>query len=307
MNNLTPLQLRAFLCLVETGSFSRAATSLGVSQPTVSRIIRAIEDAIGAQLFHRDTRNIQLTPTGRELRLIAIRLVREFDNALSELSFFIGGQRGQIAVASLPSVAVVLLPRAIVRFHETNPDVEVLVRDGLSERVSREVADETAVLGLTVRPTPSSALSYRPLLWDEFCLVCRKDDGLAELKNPTWSVFRERPFVAMSPSSSVRTMTDAAFLQAGFAVKPLYECSHLATTGGLVAAGAGITALPRLALPIASGADLASSTLSDPPLKRSIGLVVHAGRPLTQAGQAFVLAVEAEARRVASRGWTQGL
>ena len=88
-------------------------------------------------------------------------------------------------------------------------------------------------------------------------------------------------------------MTDAAFLQAGLALKQLYECAHLATAGGLVAAGLGITALPRLALPI-MGESLSSRTLIGPSLKRSIGVVTRAGEPMTRAGYAFLSALEAE-------------
>ena len=135
---------------------------------------------------------------------------------------------------------------------------------------------------------------------DEFCLVCRRDDPLAYPEAVAWSVFAEHPFVAMSPASSVRTMTDAAFLQSGPAIKQLYECSHLATAGGLVAAGLGITALPRLAFAILQEG-LAARTLSEPTLKRSVGMVTRAGEPLTRAGQNFLSAIEAEARLVVRR------
>ena len=287
-----PQQLLAFLCLVETGSFSRAAGALRVSQPTLSRTIKAIEYAIGARLFNRDTRNVELTSVGAELRPIAVRLVKEFDSAFSELTQFVEGKRGSITVAAVPSIAAVLLPSAIARFRETNPGVDIAVRDSLSQPVLNSVLEGAADLGITVHPAPSAKLAYKPLVGDEFCLVCRKDDPLARSETADWSVFGEYPFVAMSTASSVRTMTDAAFLQAGLAVKQLYECAHLATAGGLVAAGLGITALPRLALPIIES--LASRTLIGPSLKRSIGVVTRAGEPMTRAGYAFLSALEAE-------------
>lgn len=297
----TPQQLLAFLRLVETGSFSRAASALGVSQPTLSRTIKAIEDAIGARLFNRDTRNLELTSVGAELRPIAARLVKEFDSAFDQLTHLVEGQHGQITVAALPSISAVLLPRAIVRFRERNPGVDIAVRDSLSQPVLNSVIEGAADLGLTVHPAPSAKLAYKPLVRDEFCLVCRRDDPLAHSETAAWSAFAEHPFVAMSPASSVRTMTDAAFLHAGLAVKQLYECAHLATAGGLVAAGLGITALPRLALPIIGGESLASRTLIGPSLKRSIGVVTRAGQPLTRAGQAFLSALEAEIRLLMRR------
>lgn len=299
--NPTPQQLVAFLRVAETASFSRAAGALGISQPSLSRTIKAIESAIGARVFNRDTRNVELTSVGAELRLIATRMVKEYEGALSELTQFVEGQRGQITVAALPSIAAVLLPRALVCFRETNPGIDVAIRDSLSQPVLTSVLEGTADFGLTVRPAPSARLTYKPLVEDEFCLICRSDDPLADSEGAAWSVFVKHPFIAMSAASSVRTMTDAAFLQAGLAVRQLYECAHLATAGGLVAAGLGITALPRLALPIV-GDSLVSQTLKEPTLIRSIGMVTRAGEPLTRAGHNFLAALEAEVRLLARRG-----
>jgi|SRR5271170_3735651 len=145
--NPTPQQLLAFLRVVETGSFSRAAQSLGVSQPALSRTIGTIETTIQARLFNRDTRNLELTAVGAELRSIATRLVKEFDRAFSELNQFVGGESGRVTIAALPSVAAVLLPRVIVRFRETNPGVDIMVRDSLSDIVQNDVLEGTADFG----------------------------------------------------------------------------------------------------------------------------------------------------------------
>ena len=198
----TPQQLVAFLRVAETGSFSRAAGALGISQPSLSRTIKAIESAIGALVFNRDTRNVELTSVGAELRLIASRMVKEYEGALSELTQFVEGQRGQITVAALPSISAVLLPRALVCFRETNPGIDVAIRDSLSQPVLHSVLDGSADLGLTVRPAPSAKLTYKPLVEDEFCLVCRKDDPLTDSESAAWSVFAQHPFIAMSPASS---------------------------------------------------------------------------------------------------------
>jgi len=125
-----------------------AAGALGVSQPTLSRTIKAIESAIGARVFNRDTRNVELTSVGAELRLIATRLVREFDSSLNELAQWVEGQRGQITIAALPSISAVLLPPALVHFRETNPGIDVTVQDSLSQPVLNSVLEGTADFGL---------------------------------------------------------------------------------------------------------------------------------------------------------------
>src|SRR4051794_22120041 len=126
--DLTPRQLLCFLRVAELGSFSAAARALGVSQPALSRTIRQVEDAVGARLFDRDTRNVVPTHAGTELRPLAERLVAEFGGAYGALARFVAGQTGRLTVAALPSLAAVLLVPAIARFR-TNPDVEVAILD----------------------------------------------------------------------------------------------------------------------------------------------------------------------------------
>src|SRR5208282_1852607 len=115
-----------------------------------------------------------------------------------------------------------------------------------------------------------------------------------------WSVFENHRFIAMDPQSSVRAMTDAAFLQVGIAVRPLYECAFLATTGSLVAEGLGITALPRLTLPMVGSADLVWRPLMAPSLRRSLGIVTRVGRSLSPAASIFLKVLADHARVVAA-------
>jgi LysR family transcriptional regulator, carnitine catabolism transcriptional activator len=195
--NLSPQQLSAFVQLARKANFSAAARVQGVSQPALSRMVQQMEEIVGRRLLDRTTRSVVLTPTGRELLLIAERLVAEFDSAFGELERFVEGRRGRVGVAALPSIAAVLLPPAIARYQAGCPEVEIDVLDGLSGSVLEDVAQSRAEIGLTIRPSPRATLAYRPLLSDEFGLVCRPDDELAGEGPLPWSVFESRPFVAM--------------------------------------------------------------------------------------------------------------
>lgn len=285
-------QLASFLAVVEEGSFTRAARRLAVSQPALSRTIKLIEDMLGARLFDRDTRNITLTPVGIELTAFARRLVSEIDGAAGELRRFVEGRRGRVTVAALPSIAAMVLPQAIAAFSASSPDVDIRIRDGLSERVLAAVENGEADFGLTVQSQSNSRLDHRPLCSDELGLVCRADDPLLTLRKLTWAAFANRRFIAMAPDSSVRRATDAAFLQSGVQANSLYECASLGTTGHLIAAGMGISALPRLTLPLTGVPDLRWRRLDGPRIVRMIGTVVRADRTLSPAASAFLRNVE---------------
>ena len=260
-----------------------------------------MEEALGRRLFDRTTRRVQLTPTGSELRPIAERLIAEFDTALGDLAQFLEGRRGRVVIAALPSISAVLLPGAIARFLKDDVSVDFQIRDGLSATVVETVVSGKADMGLTVRPTPAENLSYRALAADAFGLVCRPDHPLAREASAPWTVFANEPFIGMDPQSSVRAMTDAAFLQVGIAVRPLYECSFLATTGNLVAQGLGITALPRLTLPMIGAPHLVWRPLVSPSLHRSLGVVTSVGRSLSPAASAFLDVLADHARNIAAK------
>jgi LysR family transcriptional regulator, carnitine catabolism transcriptional activator len=298
--NLTLHQLEVFLRVAELRSFTEAGRVLNVSQPALSRTIRQIEEVVGGRLFDRDTRNVELTPAGRELMPVAKRIIGEFEGAFGELAQFVEGRSGQVTVAALPSIAAAILPATIARFRRAHPNVEFTIRDVLSEVIIAAVDEGAADLGVTVRPPVSKRLGYRPLLSDDFVLVCRADDALAGEGAVPWAAFEGRPFVAMAGSSSVRAMTDAAFLQAGLAIKPLYECEHIATAGSLIAAGLGITALPRLTLPLIGFARTSIRPLEEPSLSRSIGIVTRIGRSLSPAARGFLAALVDEAPHIST-------
>ena len=122
--------------------------------------------------------------------------------------------------------------------------------------------------------------------------MCRPNDALAGDGPLPWSAFEGRPFVAMAPQSSVRQMTDAAFLHAGLAIPPLYGCAFLGTTGHLVAARLGITALPRPTLPLLGQSGLAWRRLERLVMRRHMGTVTRIGRTLAPAAQAFLAVLE---------------
>lgn len=291
--NLNLQQLQCFSTLAHTCNFRRAAEALGISQPALSRTIKAVEEVIGARLFDRDTRRVEITPTGKELLPIATRILENFQSSLSELSEFLDGRSGHVTVAALPSIGVALLPLAIQQFRKTSPGVEISLVEGAADRL-REAVDVGRVdFALSVRPEGREPLHFRHLFDDPFVLVCRKDHAFAERTCADWSDFAAHPFIASARSSSIRPITDAAFVQKGLDVRSVLEFPSIAICGALVSAGLGITALPRLAMSLIPGDRLVSVPLLGPQLARPIGLVTRIGRSLSPATRAFMATVEA--------------
>lgn len=297
---LTLPQLSAFVTLAEVGSFGDAAESLGVSQPALSRTIQQIEDRLGVRLFDRDTRKLRLTPAGERLEPLARRLLREYDEAFAEFGDFVAGREGVVRIATLPSVAAMLLPPTILQFHERQPKVRIQIWEDVGNPVHRAVQDGRADIGLAPPPPGESNLRYRALLRDEVVLVCRNDDPLARQEEHDWKVFAERPFVITSPETGLRALIDQALEKAGVAAQPLFDCKQPTTVGSMVSGGVGIGALSRLTLAQLRSPKLTYRRLRNPQVARSIGVVTHAARSLPPAARLFLKELDAQAVRLAA-------
>lgn len=294
--------LKAFLSVVEAGGFSAAARVEGISQPALSRTIKQLEAALGVRLFDRDTRNLSLTKVGRELYATSERLLGDFDNALSRISDLSRGALGTVVVASVPTLAATLVPPAIASFLRTHPDVAVHVQDSYTEPGIQAVLDGTAELALTVRPPEHKELRYEFLFSDQFFAVGDDRSGLEKRQKVDWSILRTRPFIAFHKGTSIRMMTDAALLQAGIPIKAQYECGELATVGGMLSAGLGITAMPELALShLLASHRVRACPLKSPVMTRPLGILTSSRRSLSPPAREFMSHLAREAAAFVKR------
>ncbi len=276
--NITPSQLRAVVAVADGRSFTAAASKLGLSQPALSRIVRAVESELGCSIFDRDTRNVSPTFVGEALLATIRNTLVDYEESLISLRDHALGRSGIVRVATLPSLAKALLVPAMIEMRSMAPGIELQIFDGLSEAVIAKVIDCEVDIGLVDRPSGRSGLTYQDLVRDRVGLVCREDDPLAKLQKTDWTIFTSRPFISMAVGSSVRSLIDAAFLQAQLSIKPLFEPSFLATVGALVATRAGITALPQLAAQGLQQEGLVWRPLHNPTIVRSSGYIMRSDR-----------------------------
>lgn len=279
--------LRALVAVARAGSFSDAARVLHVSQPALSRTIRLLEEQMQVRLIDRDTRNVSPSEAGLALLPVAERLLGDYDHAFAELAQHLSGERGRLVIGALPSLAARLLPELIRNFQRRHPLVEIVVRDTLSGALEQQFLSREIDLALIALSQPSIDLDFTPIATEPFGLICAPGSTLDQDGATTWAAFADHPFIAMAPLSSVRIATDRALLHVGIDARPLFECAHLATLGGLIEAGLGISAVPRSTVPQLGGAAFRWRPLSDPVVERTIGLARLARRSLSPAAEAF--------------------
>jgi LysR family transcriptional regulator, carnitine catabolism transcriptional activator len=289
--NLTYRQLEILIAAAESESFSATAQRLGISQPSLSESIRRLEREIGAPLFERTTRSLKLTAEGRSAAAVAREAVRDFRRALDRLASRTGDRQGRITIAALPSVACAALPAALLDFKREHSGVEIAVHDVQHERALLLVNEGIADLAVTIKPAQHDDLAFDEIASDVAHLVCRNDHPLARRKRVRWRDLSGLPFIGITRISSVRRLTDAAFVHAEIAIDPRYEVEQIPSAVALVEAGLGVTALPSLTFPMFKGRNLAVRPLIEPRLRRNVGFVTLAGRTLPSHCDALMRAI----------------
>jgi DNA-binding transcriptional LysR family regulator len=284
--------LEVFCAVARTRSFTRAAEELHVGQPVVSRTVRELERSLGTLLFTRTTRSVALTPQGEELLELAGDLVDRFEHTMERFAAYCRGDHGRIVVATLPSLAASSLPLVLVAFLADSPGVHVEILDVTAAEAAQAVESGAADLAIT-SPTTTGSLRSEIIVRDRFVAVLPEAHPLAMRRTLTWAALAAEPFIAMTSGSSVRALTDIAMAQAGVTPTNVVEARNIATAGGIIAAGLGVSAFPELVLPLMPAAHIVARPLRDPIVHRDLAVITPANTSLSPPAQRFVEALRA--------------
>lgn len=272
--NISARDVRAFLAVCRTLSFSQAAQQMHLSQSALSNLIARLEAALGARLFDRTTRAVALTAAGAALAAHADQLLAELERTVAAVRDVVTLRKGSVTVAALPSLAARVVPALFKAFGERYPGIQLALVDTLSEPAFKLVQEKRVDFALTAANPAFADLDYVPLMTDTFVLLVPEAHPLSPGRGSVpFTDTLAWPHISMSRPTSVRQYVDAAALQHGLRFHPAYEADHLATIGAMVVAGLGVAALPTLAADVISPLGLVQRPLVDPVIRRSIGLV----------------------------------
>jgi DNA-binding transcriptional LysR family regulator len=186
--NVTLRHLRSLVAVAETGSFTRAAQRLFVTQSTLTSTIQQLESSVGVRLFDRTTRKVAATPSAMRFCEQAERLLRDFDTMIGDLHALSESAQGSLRIAAAPSVLSWLLAPALNGFRAAYPKVTISLRDSGSQDIERRVLEGEVDFGISSAQSDDPELNYAPLFKDRYGVVCSPDHPLAGLTGPLhWS------------------------------------------------------------------------------------------------------------------------
>lgn len=262
-------RMRVLREVAAQGSFSAAAEALNFTQSAISQHVAALERESGAKLVERGSRGVRLTEAGQALVAHADAIVARIECAEEELAALAGLRGGRLRLACFQSAGATLVPRAVAEFHRRHPDVELSMIEAEPDAASAalKAGDIDLALVYDFEALPGmldGELDLTHLVDDAYEAIVRKDHRLAEKRQLRLSDLAEEPWIASTDACGCRQITERACLDAGFEPRVAFEADETLAAQALVAAGVGVTMLPRLALTTVHPAVVARSIARTP-------------------------------------------
>lgn len=285
--------LKAFIFIAEGNSFSQAADKLHLTQPAISKRIAQLEQQLDARLFDRIGRTVRLTEAGNALLTRAnyiMQQVEDTERAIRNLNGQIGGQ---LSLATSHHVGLWRLPRVLKSYVIRNPDVTLDLHF-----MDSEVAHERIVQGelemaiITLAPDTHERLVAEPIWRDELVFVCAKGHELAG--RATITIEELAGFAAILPDMTTFTgrIVKGMFTDHGHHLEIGMSTNYLETIKMLIGVGLGWSVLPKSMI---EDDVVVLDIEGDVQIARTLGVIHHINRTLSNAGQAFIDLLRADA------------
>ncbi len=280
--------LLLFHVVAESGSITSAAEKLGLSQPAISQQLHALESSIGASLFYRVPRGMELTEAGSILYSYSRRMVQIEMQAEQALADFCGLRRGTLSLGSSLTLGSYLLPDLFAEYRRAYPDIELTVEIANTENISKWVADGILEAGFVEGLPPEAGLEAVQFAEDRLVPIASPDHPVCHERRITPEILCRYPFVVREAGSGTRAVAEQEWKRLGLWPQVSLTLGSSEAIKRAVMAGAGVAVVSRLAL----GSETATGGLrmldvKGLQIRRPLYRIIRRGYAPSPAAEAF--------------------
>ena len=284
---VTIRQLRAFVLVVQKGSFTAAANAMHLTQSALSLLVRDLEQVLGTRLINRTTRRISATAVGQEFLVSAQRILGDLEHAVGNVDKLVAKQRGRVVIAAPLVLSSTFLPPILKVFRDRHPGVELLLIDSLTDQVLPNVRSGAADLGIgTFRKTEDDLTSVL-LFREPLVAVFPKRHPFGRAARLTWKDLKGTPILTLRRGSVFRELTQAGLVAGELPLEPAFEATYSGTLIGLVKVGLGVAIVPAHATVLVDKTSVRWRRLEKPAIEREVLMAHRASISLSPAAEAF--------------------
>ena len=281
--------LKAFVAVAESGSFSRAAKTVFLTQPAISKRIAALEAELGTSLFDRIGRKVQLTEAGKALLGRAHTILIEVEDARRSITNLSGVIGGTLAMAASHHIGLHRLPNALKAYNQRYPDVQLDLKFMDSEGACAAIEHGDLELGVVTLPEQASAELRTIKIWDDpLEIVVGKDHPLAKEKTIKPITLLNYPAILPGPGTITRELILSALASVRDGIDIGMATNYMEVLKMLAAIGLGWSALPHTLI----DENLHILKIEGVKIERQLGIVLHRERSLSNAARAMMDIIE---------------
>lgn len=285
-------ELRYFAAVVDSGSISRAAGSLGISQPALTKCIRQLEQRLRVRLLDRNARGVTPTVYGHSLYIRAKSITAELSRAEAEIEQMSLTGAGMLMIGVLPSQSMNVMPEASVRLTQARPGLRIRIvekpRADLVAGLHRGEYD--FILSVIDSAEADPAIAHKVLFRDRPAVVVRRDHPLGRAHRMRPAELLHYPWVVPPPGSDRRVFIEQLFQSIGLTAPPnIIECHSVSFVKAVVMRSDYVGILPSdEPSPEQRAGSIRTLDLDPRPPVRQIGVLYRADHPMTEAAGALI-------------------
>ncbi len=280
--HLPTLRQLEFLCAIaDQGSFSKAAESCHVTQPTLSAAIKEIEGLLGVQLIERESRGASMTQAGEAAVERARSILSDTADLVSVARQAGAPLSGSFRLGAIPTIAPFLLPRTLKALRKAHPGLKLYLREDQTERLIEALRARKLDAALIALPWDASGIVTMELADDEFVLVAPSDHTLVHQDELNSNDLVDEDVLLLEDGHCLRDHALSVCRLPNKRGGADVTATSLPTLVHMVAGGLGVSLLPKLAVDagVTSGADVELRPFKTPMIGRRIGIAWRAGSP----------------------------
>ncbi len=277
--NITVKQIQYFLALVELKHFGQAAELCSITQPALTIQIQLLEGQLGKKLFEKSYKSIHLTRFGEQFLQKAHNIIRELNDIYALTKSDTKVLSGTMTFGAIPTIAPYLLPKLIERISQTQPSLEIHLRESITETLLKDLKYHRIDVAIIALPFETSGFEVAPLFEENFVLARACSDQTKfsshfdHLKGQTW--------LMLEAGHCLRDQTIDFCKTRGLVPNQTHECTSLSTLVQMASMNMGVTLIPEMAAEIESRhTDITIEEFSEPYPKRTIAMVWRQSNPL---------------------------
>jgi DNA-binding transcriptional LysR family regulator len=282
-------QLRAFASLALSGSFTRTARELNLSQSAISHAMRALEEELRCRLLDRAGKKVTLTQAGEQLLVRVQRILQEMSDARDDLQELGRWGHGRLRFSASQTACQFILPGVLREFRESFPNCTIQIQPGDALASIELLRSRRVDLALTMEIKGEEQFEFHSLFTDELCFLTSPLHPWAQRGGVVHDEIVRQNYIFYPKTSLFFGLIDAYFQQDGIVLPTFIELGSVEAIKELVKLGIGVTILaPWFARRELAEGSLVMLPLGRRKLKRSIGILQWRGRRLTLAEETFI-------------------